>query len=142
MGLLFVIIFIEKIGDINLFKNASFILVLPLNGHEYKKTSFLIGGKFRHFDIAKDAPFVDTISIMKNIDLLITIDTAIVHLAGVMGIKTWLLLGYGSDWRWSTKDTTYWYNSVEIIRMNEQKPLADLLPRVKKLLITEYENKR
>jgi hypothetical protein len=26
--------------------------VLPLNGHEYKKTSFLIGGKFRHFDIA------------------------------------------------------------------------------------------
>jgi len=52
MGLLFVIIFIEKIGDINLFKNASFILVLPLNGHEYKKTSFLIGGKFGHFDIA------------------------------------------------------------------------------------------
>jgi ADP-heptose:LPS heptosyltransferase len=61
----------------------------------------------RHFDIDTDKPFTDTVAILKNIDLLITIDTSIVHLAGVMGVKTWLLLGYGSDWRWSTKDTTF-----------------------------------
>ena len=108
--------------------NIDFICMCKLKEVENEITNMK---NIRHFDIDKDAPFVDTISIMKNIDLLITIDTAIVHLAGVMGIKTWLLLGYGSDWRWSTKDTTFWYNSVEIIRMKENVELKNIMGVVK-----------
>jgi len=89
----------------------------------------------------KTKPFVDTMSLLRNIDVLITIDTSIAHLAGVMGVKTLLLIGYTSEWRWFDTDDKVWYDSVEIIRMRQQKPLADLLPRVKNLLITEYENK-
>ena len=80
-----------------------------------------------------DKPFEDTICILKNIDLLITIDTSIVHLAGVMNINTWLLLGYSSDWRWSNdnhidKPTfSYWYDSVQLIRMTENKPLYNII---------------
>lgn len=108
----------------NVKPNIDFICMCKLKEVENEITKMK---NIHHFDIDKDAPFVDTIAILKNIDLLITIDTAIVHLAGIMGIKTWLLLGYGSDWRWSTKDTTYWYNSVEIIRMKENVELKNIM---------------
>jgi ADP-heptose:LPS heptosyltransferase/Tfp pilus assembly protein PilF len=81
-----------------------------------KKYSSEMNKKIHFFDIDKDAPFEDTIHIIKNLDLLITVDTITVHLAGVLNVKTWLLLGH-SEWRWSDDPTsTYWYNSVELIR--------------------------
>lgn len=86
------------------------------------------------FDIDKDIPFTDTIAILQNIDLLITIDSAVVHLAGVLGIKTWLLLGFGSDWRWSNTNNTYWYSSVELLRMNENVELKNIMPTIKNKL--------
>ena len=87
------------------------------------------------FDIDNNGkPFEDTVAILENIDLLITIDTAIVHLAGIMGIKTWLLLGYGSDWRWSTENKTYWYDSVEILRMTENVELKNIMSEVENKL--------
>lgn len=90
--------------------------------------------KIIHYDIDNDMPFEDTICILQNIDLLITIDTFIVHLAGILNVKTWLLLGT-SEWRWSDDpDKTYWYNSVELIRTNEKQKLSDLLPIVKEKL--------
>ena len=52
MELLFVIMFIGKIGTINLFKNEFFILILPLNSNEPQNANVFMGGKFRHFDIA------------------------------------------------------------------------------------------
>lgn len=44
--------------------------------------------------------FIDTISILKNIDLLITSDTALAHLAGTMEVNTFLILNYNPEWRW------------------------------------------
>jgi ADP-heptose:LPS heptosyltransferase len=84
------------------------------------------------YDIDKDMPFEDTITMLKNIDILITIDTYIVHLAGILNVKTFLLLGYCSEWRWSNIPTsTYWYNSVELIRMRENKELKYILNEVR-----------
>lgn len=93
-------------------------------------------------DIDMNKAFTDTISILRNIDVLVTIDTSIAHLAGVMGIKTLLLIGYTSEWRWFDNDDKVWYESVDIIRMTEQKPLHNLMPRVKELLDAEYVNKQ
>jgi ADP-heptose:LPS heptosyltransferase len=91
--------------------------------------------KIHFFDIDINKSFEDTIHILKNIDLLITVDTYIVHLAGVLNIKTWLLLGY-SEWRWSNDEfKTYWYDSVELIRRNSQEnQFKDIIPRVKNKL--------
>ncbi len=83
--------------------------------------------KITFFDIDEDVPFEDTICLLKSIDLLITIDTFIVHLAGVLNVKTWLLLGKYSEWRWSDRDTTYWYNSVELLRVKEDIELKSIL---------------
>jgi tetratricopeptide (TPR) repeat protein len=97
----------------------------------------LFGDKISFFDIDRDVPFEDTLAILHNIDLLISIDTYIVHLAGVLNIKTWLLLGYISDWRWFDDNTCIWYKSVEIIRMTENKELKNiLLDKVKDKLVS------
>jgi tetratricopeptide (TPR) repeat protein len=98
----------------------------------------LLKDKITFVDIDKDVPFEDTIAILHNIDLLITIDTFIVHLAGVLNIKTWLLLGFVSDWRWFNDDKICnWYNSVDLIRMKENKELKYILSEVKEKLQNE-----
>ena len=90
--------------------------------------------KFISYDIDNDKPFEDTIHLIQHMDLLITIDTYIVHLAGIMNVKTWLLLGV-SEWRWSDDEyKTYWYNSVELIRTKNEEKLSDLIIVVKEKL--------
>lgn len=91
--------------------------------------------KIKYFDIDEDKPFVDTIAILKNIDILVTVDTSIAHLAGVLNVKTLLLLGYMTDWRWFNNNDKVWYNSVDILRMNENAELQNLLPQVKDILL-------
>jgi ADP-heptose:LPS heptosyltransferase len=86
------------------------------------------------FDIYKDKSFVDTIAILKNIDILITVDTSIAHLAGVLNVKTLLLLGYISEWRWFDNNDKIWYDSVELLRMTENSELKNILPQVKNIL--------
>lgn len=66
--------------------------------------------------------FADTARELAQCDLLISCDTAIAHLAGALGIETWLLLGNaGVDWRWSGQDDGFtkpsiWYPSVYLLR--------------------------
>jgi hypothetical protein len=53
-----------------------------------------------------------------------------------MNIKTWLLLGKYSEWRWSNIDNTYWYESVELIRINEDVEIKNIMKIVKHKLIS------
>lgn len=89
--------------------------------------------KIKTFDIDNDLAFVDTIAILKNIDILLTVDTSIVHLAGILGIKTVLMLST-SDWRWFSDNEKLWYNSVELLRTNDNESLISLLPEVKNII--------
>ena len=86
------------------------------------------------FDIDNDMAFVDTIAILKNIDILLTVDTSIVHLAGILDVKTILMLGYTSDWRWFTDNEKVWYNSVELLRANDNVELKSVLLEVKNII--------
>lgn len=64
--------------------------------------------------------FLDTAAIMKNLDLVITCDTAIGHLAGALGVPVWLALGYTADWRWLTdRDETAWYPTMRLFRQSQ-----------------------
>jgi tetratricopeptide (TPR) repeat protein len=61
--------------------------------------------------------FADTAALLKNLDLLITIDTSVAHLAGALGIRAWVLLHSGSDWRWAINgQTSLWYPSLRLFR--------------------------
>lgn len=88
--------------------------------------------KIHVFDIDIQEAFTDTIAIMQNIDLLITVDTSLVHLAGLLGVKTWLAVGYVSEWRWGIDGSnTYWYDSVKVFRSKIQNNWTDVLDEMK-----------
>jgi tetratricopeptide (TPR) repeat protein len=67
-------------------------------------------------DAGPDA-FLDTAAILKCVDLLVTSDTAIAHLAGGLGVPCWLCLMHEPDWRWMPQGaTTPWYASMRLFR--------------------------
>ena len=60
-------------------------------------------------DEVKNA-FEDTISILKNLDLIITVDSALAHLAGTLEVNTWLIQHYSPEWRWQLQNKNFsWY---------------------------------
>ena len=78
--------------------------------------------------------FADTAAIVAQLDLVICVDTAIVHLAGALGKPCWLLLpAFGSDWRWllDRTDTPWYPGIVRIFRQEKQgqweKPIAEIV---------------
>ena len=96
---------------INLDKTSVYSFQVNPSLDNYKKYSNLIdlGSTFKNFD--------DTAAALKNLDLLITVDTSVAHLAGALGVKTFLILPYCPDWRWFDNDkTTEWYDSVTIFK--------------------------
>ena len=63
--------------------------------------------------------FNDTAAVIEELDLVITVDTAILHLAGAMGKKTWALIPYNPDWRWLLEgNSTDWYPSMRLFRQD------------------------
>ncbi len=65
--------------------------------------------------------FYDSSVLLKEMDLLITIDTAITHQAGALGVPVWLMLRFFSDWRWETnRDDNIWYPSMRLFRQEKQ----------------------
>jgi tetratricopeptide (TPR) repeat protein len=68
------------------------------------------------FDTGDDA-FVDTAAIMRCLDLVITSDTAIPHLAGALGVPAWVALKHIPDWRWMLeRSDSPWYPSLKLFR--------------------------
>jgi tetratricopeptide (TPR) repeat protein len=70
------------------------------------------------FDSGQDA-FIDTAAVMETLDLIITSDTSIAHLAGALARPTWIALKYVPDWRWLLdRDDSPWYPTVRLFRQD------------------------
>ncbi|GMA98600.1 hypothetical protein PIPA1_14000 [Pelosinus sp. IPA-1] len=75
--------------------------------------------------------FAETAGLIENIDLIITVDTAVAHLAGAMGKETWLLLPIDPDWRWQTQcQNSPWYPTIRIFRQLHIGDWQEVLARV------------
>jgi Flp pilus assembly protein TadD len=62
-------------------------------------------------------PFMDTAAVMKNLDLVVTIDSAVAHLAGGLGVPVWVALPSFPDWRWLQHgERTAWYPTMRLFR--------------------------
>lgn len=87
--------------------------------------------------------FYDLAGLMSSLDLVITVDTAVAHLAGAMGIPTWVLIGSYPDFRWLlNREDSPWYPSVKLFR--QQCPGRDwgqMFKTVRKKLIFEMLEK-
>jgi ADP-heptose:LPS heptosyltransferase len=66
---------------------------------------------------SEDRDLAETAALMATLDLVITTDTCIAHLAGAMGKPVWILLPHLADWRWMHEtETTPWYPSARLLR--------------------------
>ncbi len=76
-------------------------------------------------------PFVDTAAIMKNLDLVITADTAAAHLAGALGVPVWVALGTRADWRWVLeREDTPWYPTMRLFRQTRAGDWTEVFSRI------------
>jgi tetratricopeptide (TPR) repeat protein len=75
--------------------------------------------------------FSETLAVLGNLDLLITVDTAAAHAAGAIGTPVWLLLPYVPDWRWGLEgETTPWYPSMRLFRQDSSRRWEPVIARV------------
>ncbi|CAE7860296.1 flbA [Symbiodinium microadriaticum] len=77
----------------------------------------------------------DTCTILAGLDLVITCDTALAHIAGAMGIPCWVILQYNPDWRWQREgETTEWYDSVRLFRQPKRGDWTSVFAEAQKEL--------
>lgn len=82
-------------------------------------------------ELDMDARFVDTAALMVNLDLIITIDTSVAHLAGALGCTVWTLLCASPDWRWGQGgERTPWYPQMRLFRQHKPGDWAEVMTRV------------
>jgi hypothetical protein len=79
-----------------------------------------------------DFDMLDTAAIIVQLDLIITIDTVIAHLAGSLGKPVWLLLRHDSDWRWlwDGREDSPWYPNMRLYRQTSPDSWPDIIERV------------
>lgn len=76
----------------------------------------------------------DTASLIDELDLVISTDTAVPHLAGALGKSVWLLEGFESEWRWGLGATSPWYRNVRVIRQEKAGDWPGVIERVRQEL--------
>jgi len=80
---------------------------------------------------AEVGDYDDTMALVECLDLVITVDTSVGHLAAAMGKPTWLLLANSPDWRWLLKrEDSPWYPTVRLFRQTAARRWGDVLERV------------
>lgn len=83
----------------------------------------------------------DTASLIDQLDLVITTDTVVPHVAGAIGRHTWLLEAYESEWRWGLGQISPWYETVRVFRQPTPGDWASVITQVKRelRLMKEYD---
>ena len=81
------------------------------------------------------ADFESTGSIIAQLDLVISVDTAMAHLAGALGRPIWLMLPYCPDWRWMLgSDDSPWYPSMHIFRQKKAQDWESVIDPISQRL--------
>jgi hypothetical protein len=98
------------------------VCLVSLQVGEGRQQLSAVADRFRVVDFPEDldrleGPFMDTAAIIKNLDLVITSDTSVAHVAGGLGASVWLALSSTCDWRWEQRgEATAWYPNMRLFR--------------------------
>lgn len=122
---------------------GQFAQALPMNEFEYHCAQDKVRegdlramkdlGIHTHFQDLSN--FLETAGLLLNMDIVITVDTSVAHLAGSIGIRTVLLLQHVPDWRWLLRrDSSPWYPSVTLVRQESRGDWISALSAVHALL--------
>jgi tetratricopeptide (TPR) repeat protein len=123
---------------------SSFAPVAALNGIgllslQKGPAQSAIGGYFGGAPLlnfgAAIADFADTMAIIETLDLTITVDTSVAHLAAAMGKPVWILLPYAPDWRWLLDRTdSPWYPTARLFRQSRPGDWGEVMANVAETL--------
>ena len=84
--------------------------------------------------------FTDTAALCELMDVVISVDTSVAHLAGALGKPTWVLLPYVPDWRWLlNRVDSPWYPSVKLYRQEADRDWGPVLERLAEDLLKSAE---
>ena len=79
--------------------------------------------------------FADTAALIANLDLVISVDTAVAHLSGAVGRPVWLLAPFVTDWRWPLgREDSPWYPTMRVFRQKATGQWDEIIERVAKCL--------
>ena len=99
--------------------------------YNYSDTAIDLGVNF--------TSFFDTAAAILELDLVISVDTAVAHLAGALGKPVWILLPFIPDWRWLLKrEDTPWYPRMRLFRQTDTRDWAEVLQKVRLALEEMY----
>ena len=109
--------------------NCDFYSLQYENDEELDKYLLVYKNIYKCKDLIKD--FNDTANIITKLDLVITIDTSMIHLCGALGVKAFLILGANCEWRWLlNRDDSIWYKSIKIFRQNSISSFNELFENI------------
>jgi hypothetical protein len=75
--------------------------------------------------------YSDTAALVSNLDLVISVDTSVLHVAGAQAKPFWVLLIFVPDWRWLLdRDDSPWYPTARLFRQDETRTWDNVIPRV------------
>src|SRR5262249_10987589 len=81
------------------------------------------------------ADFADTAAVVKNLDLVVSVDTSTAHLAGALGLPVWVALPHAGDWRWLMgREDSPWYPTVRLFRQTSPGQWEDVFRRIAEAL--------
>lgn len=76
--------------------------------------------------------FVDTPAVMTHLDLIITVDTSVAHLAGAMGLPVFLMPPFTPDWKWMfDRENNFWYPTMRLFRQPSPGAWSSVLAGIK-----------
>lgn len=82
-------------------------------------------------DTQSVGPFTDTAAVLGLLDLVISCDSAVIHLAGALGVPTWAALSFMPDWRWLLdQDHTAWYPGMRLFRQRSRGDWNEVFERI------------
>src|SRR5207248_11489066 len=96
----------------------------------------VLAGRFPVMELVEEldtegGAFLDTAAVMKNLDLVVTSDTAAAHLAGALGVPVWVALPFAPDWRWLlAREDSPWYPTMRLFRQAEAGNWAEVFDRI------------
>ncbi len=91
-------------------------------------------------DLSDDlGDFAKTAALIANLDLVITVDTVIAHLAGAIGKPVWVMLPFASDWRWlSNRTDSPWYPFMRLFRQPKAEDWQSVVREIVQMLLKEF----
>ena len=90
----------------------------------------LAQSQIKHYEEHLD-DFAETAALCELMDVVVSVDTSVAHLAGAMGKRTWVMLPYVPDWRWLLdRQDSPWYGSMRLYRQQELKKWDSVIQHV------------